>query len=81
MYPAIAIYIGAVLMTSACMNVFDCTITTIFVCCFEDQAKFNSQYMLQPHHKSLAAVFKRKPKKEAPEKAGLTKGEAPEVEA
>jgi hypothetical protein len=37
--------------------------------------------MLQPHHKSLAAVFKRKPKREAPEKVGLTKGEAREVEA
>jgi len=60
MYPAIAIFCCSVLMTTACMNVFDCTITTIFVCCFEDQEKYESRYMLQPHHKALASVFNKK---------------------
>ena len=60
MYPAFAAFCCAVLMTTACMNVFDCTITTIFVCCFEDQEVYDSKYMLQPHHKNLAAVFHKK---------------------
>merc|ERR1711988_399076 len=81
MYPAFATFLCAMLMTTACMNVFDCTITTIFVCCFEDQEKYGSQYMLQPHHKALAAVFHKKKGKEATpgketEKAGLVEVEA-----
>ena len=69
MYPGFAIFCCAVLMTSACMNVFDCTITTIFVCCFEDQEKYDSQYMLQPHHKALASVFNKKGKAKGKEEA------------
>jgi len=74
-WPAAAIFFCAVLMTTACMNVFDCTITTIFVCCFEDQEKYESQYMLQPHHSALAKVFNKKPA--ASTKAALTPKEAP----
>ena len=45
MYPALIIYLIAAVMTIGCMTVFECTITTIFVCCFQDKAEFGGKYM------------------------------------
>jgi len=44
-YPTLIIFILAAVMTQCCMQVFECTITTIFVCCFQDKAEFDSKYM------------------------------------
>jgi choline transporter-like protein 2/4/5 len=55
-YPAAIIFVIAALMTSSCMSVFDCTITTIFVCCFQDKAEFQGRFMADDH-KRLAKAF------------------------
>jgi choline transporter-like protein 2/4/5 len=44
-YPAAIIFIVAAFMTLSCMTVFECSITTIFVCCFQDKAEFDSKFM------------------------------------
>ena len=62
MYPAAIITILAAVMTCSCMTVFDCTITTIFVCCFQDKAEFNSKFMTEQHPR-LADAFQIKKKK------------------
>jgi choline transporter-like protein 2/4/5 len=58
-YPAAIIFVLAALMTVSCMHVFDCTITTIFVCCFQDKAEFGGRFM----SKRLASAFGIKQKK------------------
>lgn len=55
MWPAFATFLCAFLMTDACMKVFDCTVTTVFVCCFEDMKMFDGRYM--PPHKTLEVIF------------------------
>jgi len=55
-YPAALIFVCAGLMTVSCMTVFDCAITTIFVCCFQDKAEFGGKYMSQ----ELADAFQIK---------------------
>ena len=45
MYPTAIITILAMTMTVSCMTVFECTITTVFVCCFKDKAQYDSKYM------------------------------------
>jgi choline transporter-like protein 2/4/5 len=60
MYPAAIITVCAMVMTVACMTVFDCTVTTIFVCCFQDKAEFKAKYMMKDH-KRLATAFGIKP--------------------
>jgi len=52
-YPAGIIYLLALIMTTSCMTVFECTITTIFVCCFQDKAEFGGKHM----SKQLAKAF------------------------
>merc|ERR1719271_1941968 len=44
-YPAMIIFVMAAIMTIGCMTVFECCITTIFVCCFQDKAEFEGRYM------------------------------------
>jgi len=44
-YPAMLIVVLAALMTVSCMAVFECTITTIFVCCFQDKAEYGGSFM------------------------------------
>jgi len=44
-YPAIAIFAIAMFVTNACMNVFECVVTTIFVCCFRDKAMYKGRHM------------------------------------
>ena len=44
-YPAGAIGVIAAIITVSCMTVFECTITTVFVCCFKDKAQYDSKYM------------------------------------
>ena len=41
-YPAAIIFLFAAILTLSCMTVFDCAITTIFVCCFQDKAEFGA---------------------------------------
>ena len=38
------------------MTVFDCTVTTIFVCCFQDKAEFDGKFMAADHS-NLAKAF------------------------
>lgn len=59
MYPAVVIFIAAFLMANSCMQVFDCLVTTIFVCSFEDKGRYGSKYMSK--HPNLMAVFGVKP--------------------
>lgn len=54
-YPAGVIYIGSFLMTGACMSLFECVITTIFVCTFEDKGVYGGKYL--EGHPILAKVF------------------------
>jgi len=65
-YPAAIIFVLAALMTVSCMTVFECTITTIFVCCFQDKAEFGGRFM----SKRLASAFgiKQTKKEEAADK-------------
>lgn len=58
-YPAAIIGVLAALMTVSCMTVFECTVTTIFVCCFQDKAEFGGRFM----SKRLATAFGIKQKK------------------
>jgi len=55
-YPAVIITIVAALMTVSWLTVFDCAITTIFVCCFQDKAEFGSRFMSSDHTR-LAKAF------------------------
>jgi hypothetical protein len=55
MYPAIFIFIAALVMTISCMSVFECVITTVFVCSFEDKAEYDGKYMVA--HPGLAKVL------------------------
>merc|ERR1712167_249305 len=59
-YPAGIIFVLAAVMTWACMTVFECTITTIFVCCFQDKAQFGAKHMSPP----LAKAFHIKQSKD-----------------
>ena len=70
MYPAIFIFIAALVMTISCMSVFECVITTVFVCSFEDKAEYGGKYMVT--HPGLAAVLNvdlSKHKNKSPAKA------------
>ena len=44
-YPAGATLIVAIFVTTACMNVFECVVTTIFVCCFRDSNLYKGKHM------------------------------------
>mgnify|MGYP004360728085 CR=1 FL=1 len=55
-------------MTQSCMQVFECVITTIFVCCFQDKAEFDSKYMSD----RLAAAFHIKRDKKAVDEKDVT---------
>ena len=71
-YPAAIIFVCAALMTSSCMTVFECNVTTIFVCCFQDKAEFNGRYMSS----RLAKAFGIKQKgKGGDEKGGDAKAD------
>jgi choline transporter-like protein 2/4/5 len=75
MYPGAIITILASVMTVSCMTVFECTITTIFVCCFQDKAEFGGKYMSD----RLAKAFHIKRNKD--EGAVVKKEEEGEVDA
>jgi len=65
-YPSFVIVVLAALMTTSCMTVFECTITTIFVCCFQDKAEYGGSFMSD----QLARAFDiRKDKKGSAEPA------------
>jgi choline transporter-like protein 2/4/5 len=55
MYPAMMVFGCALVMMNACMAVFECVITTVFVCSFEDKASYGSRYMQK--HPQLIKVF------------------------
>merc|ERR1712046_25105 len=44
-YPAIFVFVMAAFVTSTCMNVFECVVTTIFVCCFRDAELYKGRFM------------------------------------
>jgi len=74
-YPAVIITIISALMTVSWLTVFECTITTIFVCCFQDKAEFSGRFMAA-EHKRLAKAFgiKTSPGSDSsPEKATVEK--------
>ena len=77
-YPALVIYVLAAVMTVSCMTVFECTITTIFVCCFQDKAEFGGKYMSE----NLASAFGIERKQEEPGPSSpLKKAETPQKAA
>ena len=45
MYSVFMAVLLAIVVTNACMAVFECAITSIFVCCFKDKAQYDSKYM------------------------------------
>jgi choline transporter-like protein 2/4/5 len=49
-WPAFVVFLLAFVMTQACMTVFECIITTIFVCSFEDNVQYGGRYMQQHPH-------------------------------
>jgi len=44
-YPAAAAFLLGAFVTQACMGVFECVVTTVFVCCFRDASLYNGKYM------------------------------------
>jgi len=58
MYPAFIIFVTSAVVITSCMTVFDCTITTIFVACFQDKQDFGGKFMSD----NLAAAFGMKKK-------------------
>jgi len=44
-YPSAAVVILSAFVTQACMGVFECVVTTIFVCCFRDAELYGGKYM------------------------------------
>jgi choline transporter-like protein 2/4/5 len=60
-YPALLIFITAFVMTASCMTVFECVVTTVFVCSFEDKASFGGKYL--QNHPALAKALNVKEKK------------------
>jgi len=55
MYPALVVFGCAMVMMNSCMSVFECIITTVFVCSFEDKAEYGGKYMSK--HPQLVKVF------------------------
>lgn len=45
MYPTFFVLVASAIVSNACTSVFECTITTIFVCCFRDKDYFNGDHM------------------------------------
>ena len=45
MYPTFFVLLVSAIVSQCCASVFECTITTIFVCCFQDKAEFGGKYM------------------------------------
>jgi len=68
MYPAGIIFVSAALVCISFNTAFECTITTIFVCCFQDKAEFEGRFMAG-HHRTLAKEFGIKPPKQAQDDA------------
>lgn len=66
-YPALIIFVCAAIMTVSCMTVFECTVTTIFVACFQDKAEFGGKFMATDH-KILATALGIKKKSADDEK-------------
>ena len=69
MYPTFFVLISSAIVSNACTSVFECTITTIFVCCFRDKEFFKGEHMSD----ELAKAFGLRP----PSKDG--KGETEEL--
>jgi len=70
MYPTFVVLLASAIVANACTSVFECTITTIFVCCFRDKEFFNGAHMSD----ELARAFGLPPPGNKSEKAGLKKG-------
>jgi len=70
-WPAFFVFVAAVVLTGACMSVFECVITTIFTCSFEDKAKYGAKYMRS--HPHLMDVFELEKDSPAAEKTSLKK--------
>jgi choline transporter-like protein 2/4/5 len=65
-WPAFIVLLAAFVMTQACMTVFEAIVTTIFVCSFEDKAKYGGKYMAEKHpHLAKALSVKKKKGEEA----------------
>jgi len=77
-YPAAIIFVCAALMTISCMAVFDCCITTIFVCCFQDKAEFGGRYMSSRLAKAFGIKQAKNKGGEEAKPAAEPEGAAPE---
>lgn len=75
-YPAGVIGVMAALMTVSCMTVFSCTITTVFVCCFQDKAEFDGKYM-SPRLAKAFGINKKDKKKDGDAAGSDAPKEAP----
>lgn len=75
MYPTVAIFLIAMVIVSSCMTVFECTITTIFVCCFRDMDKYQGRYM-SDGMRSAFNMPKKVETAESPSKDGPSKSPA-----
>jgi len=64
-YPAGIIFVLAAVMTSSCMTVFECCITTIFVACFQDKAEFGDKYMSDRLAKAFHITREKEEKNDA----------------
>jgi len=53
MYPTFFVLFVSAVVSNACASVFECTITTIFVCCFRDKESFDGDFMSE----ELAEAF------------------------
>ena len=73
-----SVFFLAAVVTQSCMVVFECVITTIFVCCFQDKAEFGGKYMSE----NLASAFGIERKQEEPGPSSpLKKAETPQKAA
>jgi hypothetical protein len=74
-YPAFLIFLLAVVMTISLMGVFECVVTTIFVCCFQDKAEFGSKFMSDRLAKAFGITKSADDKEPAADDKGKAKAE------
>ena len=72
-YPAAAVLLLAGFVTNACMGVFECVVTTIFVCCFRDASLYKGAYMSA----SMRKAFRIDPPEKGVDGGGAEEEAAP----
>ena len=73
MYPALVTLVCAMAIVLCCITVFECSITTLFVCAFHDMQNYEGAHMSDKLRSALSM-----PKKKGEDKALLKGGKSPD---